>query len=102
MRFAPLSWNGGEDGKKRVGLEKACQSCMLSEVFSDGSMVPARASQAGTHGSGEGHLESGSTEWGLIHPNVAAIAVYDFGHHREAYALTGGTVSPDSALEDLF
>lgn len=76
---------------------------MLSEVyFAVTQWYPPRLAGRVPHGSGEGHLESGSAEWRFIHPDVTAIAMYDFGHYREAYALTGGAVSPDSALEDLF
>lgn len=51
--------------------------------------------------SGEGDVESRAAERGVIHPDLAAVAVHDFGHHGEANPLAGGAVSPHAALEDL-
>ena len=46
-------------------------------------------------------MEAGAAEGGLIHPDLAAVAVHDLGHHGEPYPLTGGAVGSDPALEDL-
>lgn len=39
--------------------------------------------------SGEGDVESRPAERGVIHPDLAAVAVHDFGHHGEANPLAG-------------
>ena len=50
--------------------------------------------------SGKGHLETGAAEGGLVHLNVAAIAVHYLGHHGEADTLAGGAIGAHPALED--
>lgn len=46
-------------------------------------------------------MEAGAAEGRLIHPDLAAVAVHDFGDDGEPYPLARGAVGPDAALEDL-